>query len=193
MRGSTRARAHRAAAFIPLAEETGSSCRSAAGLREACRQAAGWQRRRGPDAPALTITVNISGRQLSHPGLVGDVAEALDLAGLPAHCLVLEITETVIMQDTAANFETLHALKALGVRLAIDDFGTGYSSLGYLQKFPVDIIKIDKAFVDGVARGGSHAALAARSSRSAARSPCARWPRGGGIRPARAPARDRLE
>ncbi len=147
--------------FIPLAEETGLIVPLGRWvLREACRQAAGWQRRRGPDAPALTITVNISGRQLTHPGLVADVAEALDLAGLPPNCLVLEITETVIMQDTAANFATLHALKALGVRLAIDDFGTGYSSLGYLQKFPVDIIKIDKAFVDGVARGGSHAALA---------------------------------
>ena len=94
----------------------------------------------------LTITVNLSGRQLQHPGLTADVASALADSGLDPSSLVLEITESVIMQDTETNLATLRALKALGIRLAIDDFGTGYSSLSYLQKFPVDILKIDKAF-----------------------------------------------
>jgi EAL domain-containing protein (putative c-di-GMP-specific phosphodiesterase class I) len=135
-------------------------------LRQACEQGARWQAQRdrmsdpAEPLPELTITVNISGRQLQHPGLLHAVATTLDATGLRASSLVLEITESVIMQDTEANLATLHALKEIGVRLAIDDFGTGYSSLSYLQKFPVDILKIDKSFVDGVARGGSEAALA---------------------------------
>jgi hypothetical protein len=91
---------------------------------------------------------------------VEEVAAVLEESGVEPSSLVLEITETVMMHGTEANLVTLHALRALGVRLAIDDFGTGYSSLSYLQRFPVDIIKIDKSFVDGVARGGSEAALA---------------------------------
>jgi EAL domain-containing protein (putative c-di-GMP-specific phosphodiesterase class I) len=108
----------------------------------------------------MTLTVNLSPRQLQAPGLVQMVAAALDESGFPPGALVLEITETVIMQQTESNLITLHALKALGVRLAIDDFGTGYSSLAYLQRFPIDILKIDKSFVDGLGRGGSDAALA---------------------------------
>ena len=85
---------------------------------------------------------------------------ALRDSGLPPHCLTLEITETVIMRDSASTLTRLRALKALGVRVAIDDFGTGYSSLAYLQRFPVDTLKIDKAFVDQIAHGGNDAALA---------------------------------
>jgi EAL domain-containing protein (putative c-di-GMP-specific phosphodiesterase class I) len=148
--------------FIPIAESTGLIVPLGAWvLREACRQAAEWQRQRdaiGITVP-LTITVNISGRQLENADLARFVAETIAITGIRADSLVLEITESVIMDDTAASLAALHALKALGVRLAIDDFGTGYSSLSYLQKFPVDIIKIDKAFVDGVGRGGSDAAL----------------------------------
>jgi EAL domain-containing protein (putative c-di-GMP-specific phosphodiesterase class I) len=128
---------------------------------EACRQGALWQAQRHPGADApFTVAVNLSGRQLQHEGLANDVAAALRESGLDPKSLVLEITESVIMQNTKATLERLRELKALGVRLAIDDFGTGYSSLSYLQRFPVDILKIDKAFVDGVTQGGNDAALA---------------------------------
>ncbi len=110
-------------------------------------------------ADLLSITVNVSGHQLRHADFISHVTEALATSGLPAFNLVLEITESVIMQDTDWMLQRLHSLKALGVRLAIDDFGTGYSSLGYLQKFPVDILKIDKGFIDSIAQGGHHAAL----------------------------------
>jgi EAL domain-containing protein (putative c-di-GMP-specific phosphodiesterase class I) len=110
--------------------------------------------------PGLYVSVNLSARQLQDAGLVDDVAAALADAGLAPEALLLEITESVVMQDSAANLARLHALKALGVRLAIDDFGTGYSSLSYLQRFPVDVLKIDKAFVDRVAHDGHDAALA---------------------------------
>lgn len=108
----------------------------------------------------LSITVNVSGHQLQHDEFISHLTDALTSSGLPPSCLVLEITESVIMQDTDWMLQRLHDLKGLGVRLAIDDFGTGYSSLGFLQKFPVDILKIDKAFIDSVAHGGQHAALA---------------------------------
>jgi diguanylate cyclase (GGDEF)-like protein/PAS domain S-box-containing protein len=151
-------------AFIPAAEATGLIVPLGRWvLREACAQAARWQARRAassvPGEP-LSVTVNLSARQLQHPGLVDDVREALTEAGLPPSSLVLEITESMIVEDTAAARATLGALKALGVRLAIDDFGTGYSSLGYLQQFPIDVLKIDRAFVEGIARGGPRAALA---------------------------------
>jgi diguanylate cyclase (GGDEF)-like protein/PAS domain S-box-containing protein len=149
--------------FIPLAEETGLIIPIGRWvLREACHQGQQWQLPLpGSDGGVpLTITVNISGRQLQHPGLVEEVAAALADSGLDPRRLVLEITESVTIQYTAAMLHKLHALKALGVRLAIDDFGTGYSSLGYLQHFPVDILKIDKAFIDGVGGGVDGSALA---------------------------------
>jgi diguanylate cyclase (GGDEF)-like protein/PAS domain S-box-containing protein len=151
------------ATFIPIAEASGLIVPLGTWvLREACRAGAGWARTRAaePGAPPLTLTVNLSGRQLHAPGLVEEVAAVLAETGLAPSSLVLEITETVMMQGTETNLVTLHALRALGVRLAIDDFGTGYSSLSYLQRFPIDILKIDKSFVDGVAGGGSQAALA---------------------------------
>ena len=141
--------------FIPVAEETGIIADLGRWvLREACAQGRRWLDQ-FPDNPPLVMSVNLSGRQLSSPRLVDDVAAALDDAGFPADLLVLEITETVLMDDTSATIQTLQALKALGVRLAIDDFGTGYSSLTYLQRFPIDILKIDKSFVDGL--GGANA------------------------------------
>jgi len=150
--------------FIPLAEDTGLIVPLGRWiLEEACRQAAVWNQRSenlSSDGDGPSVSVNISGRQLQHERFVDDVATVLRDSGLPPDRLVLEITEGVIMQETAVTLETLRALKALGVRLAIDDFGTGYSSLSYLQRFPVDILKIDKAFVDGVCRGGNDAALA---------------------------------
>jgi diguanylate cyclase (GGDEF)-like protein/PAS domain S-box-containing protein len=148
------------AQFIPVAEETGSIVPIGRWvLTEACRQLAEWPRD-VENGAAPTMSVNISGRQLQDAGLLGDVAVAIADTGTEPHRLTLEITESVIMQRTEATLATLHSLKALGVRLAIDDFGTGYSSLAYLQRFPIDILKIDKSFVDGIGHGGSDTALA---------------------------------
>jgi len=151
--------------FIPLAEQTGTIVHLGGWvLRQACQQLESW-RLTWSDAglPADTlpsVSVNISGRQLLEDGFVEDVAAALRLTLAMPQRITLEITETVIMQDTERTLTMLRRLQSLGVRLAIDDFGTGYSSLSYLQKFPVDILKIDRAFVDGVARGDAEAALA---------------------------------
>jgi diguanylate cyclase (GGDEF)-like protein len=135
--------------FIPLAEETrliGELGRWA--LREACRQAAQW--RDDPHTGRPWVSVNLSGLQLLDDGLDADVAVALADAGLDPSGLVLEITETVLVQDVAAAVERLENLRALGVSIAIDDFGTGYSSLRYIRRFPADILKIAKPFVDGL-------------------------------------------
>jgi diguanylate cyclase (GGDEF)-like protein len=146
--------------FIPLAEENGLIVPIGRWvLREACRQGRCWELA-AAGHPAPTISVNISGRQLLDPAIVADVAGALAESELTPGLLTLELTESMLMHDSEATLQTLHALKALGVRLAIDDFGTGYSSLSYLQRFPIDILKIDKSFIDGVSRGGSDAALA---------------------------------
>jgi diguanylate cyclase (GGDEF)-like protein/PAS domain S-box-containing protein len=135
-------------AFIPMAEDTGLIV--ALGrwvLQQACHQLAQWQRR--APAGALRMSVNLSARQLQHPQIVDDVAEAIASAGIPPASLVLEITESMFLQDTDAVVSTLRAIRSLGVRVAIDDFGSGYSSLGYLQRFPVDILKIDRSFIGG--------------------------------------------
>ncbi|GAA0588001.1 EAL domain-containing protein [Paractinoplanes ferrugineus] len=118
-------------------------------LREACAQLARW-RAETPAAAGLHVNVNLSARQFQYAGLVDDVAAALADAGLDAASLTLEITESMLMADIETAKDTLHALRRLGVRLAIDDFGTGYSSLSYLKQLPVDVIKIDKTFVDEV-------------------------------------------
>jgi diguanylate cyclase (GGDEF)-like protein/PAS domain S-box-containing protein len=124
-------------------------------LREACRQGKLWQDA-CPDR-RLHVAVNISVRQLQYSNLVDDVSGALGASGFDPHSLVLEITESAMMQRTDAMLRTLEQLRSFGVRLGIDDFGMGYSSLSYLHRFPVDILKIDKAFVDslGRAEGGS--------------------------------------
>ena len=140
--------------FIPIAEETGMITDLGRWvLRAACQQGREWLNT-FPDNPPLTMSVNLSGRQLQQSKLADEVAEALRDFDFPAELLVLEITETVLMNDTATTINTLNALKELGIRLAIDDFGTGYSSLTYLQRFPIDILKIDKSFVDGL--GGAN-------------------------------------
>jgi diguanylate cyclase (GGDEF)-like protein/PAS domain S-box-containing protein len=137
--------------FIPLAESTGLIIPIGEYvLREACRQARAWQLAR-PDMPPLTMNVNLSGVQLEHPGIVAAVSLALEEAELPPELLTLEITESVMARETEATLRRLRQLKGLGVRLAIDDFGTGYSSLSYLRRFPIDFVKIDKSFIDGVA------------------------------------------
>ena len=131
-------------AFLAFAESSGMI--GALGrwvLNEACRTAV-----RLPGSPS--VTVNVTGRHLSDPTLSVDVAVALAASGLEPSRLILEITETELMADTESTLPWLRELKAIGVQLAIDDFGTGYSSLRYLQRFPVDILKIDKSFVDRI-------------------------------------------
>jgi len=134
--------------FIPLAEETGLIV--AIGrwvLHEACQTGIRLQALYGMDPP-LHMAVNISARELQHRELVGEVAQALLDTGFPAESLILEITESVMMRDMDLSMQRLTELKELGVQLAVDDFGTGYSSLTYIQRFPVDILKVDRSFVD---------------------------------------------
>ena len=131
--------------FIPLAEETGLIVPIGRWvLQEACRQGA-LLHERFPRNPPLTMSVNLSVKQLQSETIVDDVRDALESSGLPPSALVLEITETVMMADTDLAIQRLHELKSLGVRLAMDDFGTGYSSLSYLSRFPVDILKMDRS------------------------------------------------
>ena len=146
--------------FIGIAEETNAIVDLGRWiLHAACHQMAAWQHLRA-DGRSLTLTVNVSPLQLQQPRFLADVEAALGAAGLAADQLVLEITESALVDDSAETLAVFVALKAIGIRLAIDDFGTGYSSLSYLRRFPFDILKIDKAFVDGVAGGGSDAAFA---------------------------------
>ncbi len=133
------------AKFIPFAEETGLiEPLGQIVLETACRDAAGWQR---AGQELLVVAVNLSPMQFRNPNLVDEVARTLRRTGLPPAALELEITESAVLGDVSATIEVLDRLKALGVRLAIDDFGTGYSNLGHLQRFPVDVLKIDQSFV----------------------------------------------
>ncbi len=135
--------------FIPLAEETGLIVPLGRWvLRQACAQLAQWHRHL-PAARQMHMSVNVSPRQFQNEHLAAEVAEVLRQAGIPPQSLILEITESMFLQDTDAVVRTLEQLRALGVRIAIDDFGSGYSSLNYLQRFPVDILKIDRSFVSG--------------------------------------------
>ncbi len=136
--------------FIPVAEDTGLIVPLGAWvLEEACRQAVAWKHEFGAEAP-LTMSVNLSARQLQDDRLVDTVADILSRTGIRPEEVVLEITESAVMADAEAMTARLHELKGLGVRLAIDDFGTGYSSMSYLCSFPIDILKIDRSFVHGV-------------------------------------------
>jgi EAL domain-containing protein (putative c-di-GMP-specific phosphodiesterase class I) len=143
--------------FIPLAEESGLIVPLGRWvLTEACRQGQAWQ----ADAPkSLTMSVNLSARQVDDRALIDDVSAALRDSGLDPALLTLEITESVLLSDMEVVVARLRALKSLGVRLAIDDFGTGYSSLSYLRNLPVDILKIDRSFVAAVDSGTAERAL----------------------------------
>jgi diguanylate cyclase (GGDEF)-like protein/PAS domain S-box-containing protein len=133
--------------FVPFAEATGLIVPIGRWvLREGCRQAVLIQRQ-VPTDPPLTMSINISVNQLHHSDIVGDVRDALAESGLVPACLTLEITETVMMSNADLAEQRLQELKDLGVQIALDDFGTGYSSLGYLARFPVDIIKMDRSFL----------------------------------------------
>ncbi|MDP9071213.1 MAG: PAS domain S-box protein [Actinomycetota bacterium] len=147
--------------FIPLAEDTGLILPvGALVLAQACRQVARWHLVH-PERPALVLSVNLSGRQLSSPGLTEVVADTLRDSGLDPAALCLEITESVLMDDATSARGGLEALKALGVSVAVDDFGTGYSSLSYLRQFPVDVLKVDRSFVSGLERSREDAAIVA--------------------------------
>ncbi|MGH2756714.1 MAG: putative bifunctional diguanylate cyclase/phosphodiesterase [Actinomycetota bacterium] len=136
--------------FIPLAEETGLIVVMGRWiLHEACKQASEWLIHLPRDISPY-ISVNLSARQLADPAIVEDVSAALAESGLDPQCLMLEITESMLMHDIPATEAKLRDLKNLGVRLAIDDFGTGYSSLSHLSRFPLDAIKIPKPFVDSL-------------------------------------------
>ncbi|MGI8424377.1 MAG: EAL domain-containing protein [Chloroflexota bacterium] len=148
------------ATFVPLAEETGLIVPIGRWvLREACRQMVRWERKFNA-APDFTIGVNLSARQLADPDLERDVVAALGESGLAPERLTLEITESLLVDDPDGAIVKLGALKELGVRLAIDDFGTGYSSLSYLTRFPIDILKIDKSFVDTLGDADQGSAVA---------------------------------
>jgi diguanylate cyclase (GGDEF)-like protein len=145
--------------FIPLAEDTGLIVPIGKWvIEEACRQMSEWKRSY-PGAEDLFISVNLSARQLQDPNLLEDVEHAIAESGLDPQHLQLEITESVVMQEPEATVFKLNALKSLGISLAVDDFGTGYSSLAYLKRFPIDVLKIDRAFVAGLVQGEHDAAI----------------------------------
>ncbi len=146
--------------FIVLAEETGLVVPlDRVVLKEACFQTREWQFCH-PHAREMWVSVNISAKHFQHEGLVDDVLTALRESGLDPRFLVLEITEGVFVQEAESVIERMLELKGLGVSFAIDDFGTGYSSLSYLRRFPIDILKLDKSFVDNVAVSAEDGALA---------------------------------
>jgi diguanylate cyclase (GGDEF)-like protein len=139
--------------FVAVAEETGLIVSLGEWiLREACRQASDWRDCFGVD---LTVSVNLSGRQLTEPDIVERVARILEETGLPGEHLGLEVTESVLMDNLDSATEKLHRLKELGVRVALDDFGTGYSSFSLLHRFPIDTLKLDRSFVARIPGPGS--------------------------------------
>jgi EAL domain-containing protein (putative c-di-GMP-specific phosphodiesterase class I) len=127
-------------------------------MREALRQTRLWHDRR-PGGELTYVAVNVTGQQLEAPGFVDEAAEALAENGLPASTLMIEVTESSLIQDTDKSSARLQALRDLGVRLAIDDFGTGYSALNYLRRFPMDVLKIDRSFISDVAGTSQESAL----------------------------------
>jgi diguanylate cyclase (GGDEF)-like protein/PAS domain S-box-containing protein len=146
--------------FIPLAEEMGLIVPIGRWvLRTACAQAVDWARR-FPELGPLTLSVNVSARQLQDRTFVGEVAEILTEHGLSPERVVLELTESSLVEDPDQAVRRLEELRELGIRLAIDDFGTGYSSLGYLQRYPIEILKVHRAFVSELGRHPEEPALA---------------------------------
>ena len=145
--------------FVPVAEKNGLIVELGEWiLRTSVARMARWRAELGDAGPAR-ISVNVSARQLNRPGFAATVAQALADFDLPAECLAVELTETAVFEGGQA-VTALHELRALGVRIALDDFGTGHSSLGLLQTVPVDILKVDKSFVDGITEAGRHVVIA---------------------------------
>jgi EAL domain-containing protein (putative c-di-GMP-specific phosphodiesterase class I) len=142
--------------FIPLLEASGQIIDVGRWvLREACTQAAAWR----AGGRELTMSVNVSGRQLDRDIIVEHVKEALDVSGLTPAALTIEVTETAAMRNVDSTARRLREVKALGVQVAIDDFGTGYSSLAYLPRLPIDCLKIDRMFTDAIGRSAESDAL----------------------------------
>jgi diguanylate cyclase (GGDEF)-like protein/PAS domain S-box-containing protein len=149
--------------FISHAEETGAIVAlGAVVLGQACRQVAEWNKARPPGDP-LTVAVNLSARQLSSPQLVETVKQALEDSGLDPQSLCLEVTESVVMEDVVLSGAALGQLRALGIRTAVDDFGTGYSSLAYLLSLPLDVLKVDRSFVEVLDVGNEPAVAIVRA------------------------------
>jgi EAL domain-containing protein (putative c-di-GMP-specific phosphodiesterase class I) len=145
------------AEFIDIAEETGLIVPlGKLVLREACRQIRRW---RGDHNPYLKVSVNLSATQLRDPGIVEECRLAMADAGIEGDALIVEVTEGSLISDVYSATRVLRSLSALGVTIAVDDFGTGYSSLSHLQRFPVDLVKVDKAFVDGVCSSNEESTL----------------------------------
>lgn len=145
------------ATFIPIAEETGLIVDIGAWvLHEACRAVAAW--RLLPRCADLHVAVNLSARQLRHRGFVDVVHAAVDLNGLPGAALRLELTESLLIDSRTSTLELFEAVRNRGVGLSIDDFGTGYASLAYLKRFPVDVVKIDRSFIEDLDDGDSSGA-----------------------------------
>jgi len=149
--------------FLSMAEESGLIVPIGAWvLEEACRQNVRWSKERverGAPGLSVGVSVNLSPRQLIEPGLVDQVAGIVDATAIDPSKLWLEITEGALATDTESVLEVLHGLRALGVHLSIDDFGSGYASLGYLKRFPVEALKIDRGFVEGLGRGTADATI----------------------------------
>jgi diguanylate cyclase (GGDEF)-like protein len=146
-------------AFIGIAEETGAIVEMGRFvIARACSDAARWNAMT-PDARPLSVNVNLSPLQLGDPDLPGFISTCLAAAGIPAHQLGLEITETVVFDDNPEHVARLLEIKRLGVSLLLDDFGTGYSSLGHLRRFPLDIVKLDRSFVAGMGRDETDTAI----------------------------------
>jgi EAL domain-containing protein (putative c-di-GMP-specific phosphodiesterase class I) len=145
--------------FIPAAEHNGMiEPLGTLVLEDACREIARWSSTH-PQGPALRVSVNLSPCQLAHPDLTDRIARAVAVAGVSPDSLCLEVTEGAVMEKPDEALETLHRLRRLGVHTAIDDFGTGYSSLSYLKRLPVDWLKVDRSFVEGVASDTSDVAI----------------------------------
>jgi diguanylate cyclase (GGDEF)-like protein/PAS domain S-box-containing protein len=138
--------------FIPMAETTGTIVPLGRWImRQAVDAIVGLQAVQGPGERPVSVTINLSARQFQEPNIVDEIEALVRDAGLEPWTVVLELTETMLMDDIDSAIETKHRMKKLGVRLALDDFGTGYSSLSYLRRLPIDILKIDKSFVDSLA------------------------------------------
>jgi len=146
------------ARFIPVAESCGLiNDIGEFVLSETCRQGQQWLQ---AGLPRLTLAVNVSPAQFRRFDMRKQVIEVLNATGYPAHALELELTESALMENQEVVVQTLNDLRGLGIRLAIDDFGTGYSSLAYLKRFPLDVLKIDKKFIDDIPHSKDDKAIA---------------------------------